>query len=36
MNVGDALAKIKAEGDLSEDVERLVKFVEGSERGVLK
>jgi UDP-N-acetylglucosamine acyltransferase len=36
MNVGDALAKIKAHGDLGEDVERLVKFVEGSERGILK
>ncbi|MFL6439415.1 MAG: acyl-ACP--UDP-N-acetylglucosamine O-acyltransferase [Terriglobales bacterium] len=36
MNVGDSLAKIKAHGDLGEDVERLVKFVEGSERGILK
>jgi UDP-N-acetylglucosamine acyltransferase len=36
MNVGDSLAKIKAQGDLGEDVERLVRFVEGSERGILK
>jgi UDP-N-acetylglucosamine acyltransferase len=36
MNVGDALAKIKSQGNLGEDVERLVKFVEGSERGILK
>ena len=36
MNIGDALAKLKAEGDLSEDVEKLVKFVEGSERGILR
>ena len=36
INIGDALAKLKAQGDLGEDVERLVKFVEGSERGVLK
>lgn len=36
MNIGEALAKLKAEGELGEDVERLVKFVEGSERGILK
>ncbi len=36
MNIGDALAKLKAEGDLGEDVERLAKFIESSERGVLK
>ena len=35
MNVGDALAKLKS-ADLGEDVARLVKFVEGSERGILK
>jgi hypothetical protein len=35
-NVGDSLAKLKAESDLGEDVERLIKFVEGSERGILK
>jgi UDP-N-acetylglucosamine acyltransferase len=36
MNVGGALEKIKDQGDLGEDVERLVKFVEGSERGILR
>ena len=36
MNIGEALEKLKAQGDLGEDVERLVKFVEGSERGILK
>lgn len=36
MNISDALAKLKSESDLGEDVERLVKFVEGSERGILK
>src|SRR5690348_6512541 len=36
MNIGEALAKLKAESDLGADVERLVKFVESSERGILK
>jgi UDP-N-acetylglucosamine acyltransferase len=36
MNVGSALAKLKEQGDQGEDVERLVKFVEGSERGILR
>jgi len=36
MNVGSALAKLKEQDDLGEDVERLVKFVEGSERGILR
>ncbi|HVH85798.1 MAG TPA: acyl-ACP--UDP-N-acetylglucosamine O-acyltransferase [Terriglobales bacterium] len=36
MNIGEAVARLKAESDLGEDVERLVKFVETSERGVLK
>jgi UDP-N-acetylglucosamine acyltransferase len=36
MNVGDSLATLKAEGDLGKDVEQLIKFVEGSERGILK
>jgi len=35
MNVGDSLAKLKS-ADLGEDVARLVNFVEGSERGILK
>ena len=36
MNVGDALAKLKSHPNLGDDVERLVKFVEASERGILK
>jgi UDP-N-acetylglucosamine acyltransferase len=36
MNIGDAVAKLKAESDLGEDVERLIKFIEGAERGILK
>jgi UDP-N-acetylglucosamine acyltransferase len=36
MNIGEAVAKLKAESDLGEDVERLLKFIEGSERGILK
>ena len=36
MNIREALAKLKSEGDLGEDVTRLVKFIEGSERGILK
>src|SRR5438067_3320231 len=36
MNIGDSLAKLKAETDLGQDVEGLIKFVEGSERGILK
>jgi len=36
MNIGEALARLKAENDLGEDVERLLKFVESSERGILK
>jgi len=36
MNIGDSVAKLKADGDLGDDVERLIKFVEGSQRGILK
>lgn len=36
MNIGEAVAKLKAESDLGEDVELLVKFIEDSERGILK
>jgi UDP-N-acetylglucosamine acyltransferase len=36
VNVGEAVAKLKSQSDLGEDVERLVKFVEGSERGILR
>jgi UDP-N-acetylglucosamine acyltransferase len=36
LNIGQALEKLKAEGELSEDVEMLVRFVEGSTRGILR
>jgi UDP-N-acetylglucosamine acyltransferase len=36
LNTTQALEKIKTEGDLGEDVAMLVKFVEKSERGVIK
>jgi UDP-N-acetylglucosamine acyltransferase len=36
LNTSQALAKLKAEGDLGEDVARLIRFVESSERGVIK
>jgi UDP-N-acetylglucosamine acyltransferase len=36
LNISQALEKLKAEGELSEDVEMLVRFVEQSERGILK
>ena len=36
LNTSQALAKLKAEGDLGEDVEMLVRFIESSERGVIK
>jgi UDP-N-acetylglucosamine acyltransferase len=36
LNIGQAVEKLKAEGGLGEDVEMLLRFVEGSERGVLK
>ncbi len=36
LNTSQALAKLKAEGGLGEDVEMLVRFVEASERGVIK
>ncbi len=36
MNTSQALEKLKTEGDLSEDVEYLVHFIETSERGVIK
>jgi UDP-N-acetylglucosamine acyltransferase len=35
-NIGQALEKIKTEGELGEDVEMLVRFVEGSQRGILR
>ena len=36
LNTSQALEKLKAEPDLGEDVELLIRFVESSERGVIK
>lgn len=36
LNTTQALEKLKAEGDLGEDVELLIRFIESSERGVIK
>jgi UDP-N-acetylglucosamine acyltransferase len=36
LNTTQALEKLKAEGDLGEDVEMLIRFIESSERGVIK
>ena len=36
MNTSQALAKLKAEPDRGEDVDMLIRFIEGSERGVIK
>ncbi len=36
LNTSQALAKLKAEGDLGEDVAFLIRFIESSERGVIK
>jgi UDP-N-acetylglucosamine acyltransferase len=36
LNTSQALAKLKAERDRSEDVEMLIRFVEASERGIIK
>jgi UDP-N-acetylglucosamine acyltransferase len=36
LNTTQALEKLKSEGDLGEDVAMLVRFVEASERGVIK
>lgn len=36
LNTGQALAKLKGEGDLGEDVALLIRFIEGSQRGVIK
>jgi hypothetical protein len=36
MNTSQALDKLKAEVDHGEDVEMLIKFIESSERGVIK
>lgn len=36
LNTSQAVEKLKAEGNLGDDVEMLVRFVESSERGVIK
>jgi len=36
LNTSQAIARLRSEGDLGEDVEELICFVEKSERGVLK
>jgi UDP-N-acetylglucosamine acyltransferase len=36
MNTSQALEKLKAEADRGEDVEMLIRFIEGAERGIIK
>ena len=36
MNTSQALEKLKAEADRGQDVEMLIRFIEGAERGVIK
>ena len=36
MNTSQALARLKSESDRSEDVEMLIRFIEASERGLIK
>jgi UDP-N-acetylglucosamine acyltransferase len=36
MNTSQALAKLKSEADRGEDVEMLIRFIESSERGIIK
>jgi UDP-N-acetylglucosamine acyltransferase len=36
LNTTQALAKLKSEADRGEDVDRLIQFIESSERGVIK
>jgi UDP-N-acetylglucosamine acyltransferase len=36
LNTSQALARLRGEGELGEDVETLIRFIESSERGVLK
>lgn len=36
MNTSQALAKLKAERERNEDVDRLIRFIAGAERGVIK
>jgi UDP-N-acetylglucosamine acyltransferase len=36
LNTSQAVAKMKAEADRGEDVDQLIRFIEASERGVIK
>jgi hypothetical protein len=36
MNTSQALERLKTEADHGEDVEMLIRFIEASERGVIK
>lgn len=36
LNTSQAIEKLKAESDIGEDVEMLIRFIEASERGVIK
>jgi UDP-N-acetylglucosamine acyltransferase len=36
LNTSQALEKLRSEGDLGEDVEMLLRFIERAERGVIK
>jgi UDP-N-acetylglucosamine acyltransferase len=36
LNTTQALEKLKSEGDLGDDVALLIRFIEASERGVIK
>jgi UDP-N-acetylglucosamine acyltransferase len=36
LNTSQAIEKLKSEADLGEDVEMLIRFIEASERGVIK
>jgi UDP-N-acetylglucosamine acyltransferase len=36
MNTSQALEKLKSESDRGEDVDLLIRFIEASERGVIK
>jgi len=36
LNTSQAIEKLKEEADRGEDVDRLIQFIQGSERGVVK
>ena len=36
MNTSQALEKLKSESDRGEDVDNLIRFIEASERGIIK